>query len=154
MLQGLLTDIQNILIRRTITEPLGDAITGFTQNLGGGNFFGDIFGSIFGGFRAAGGPVNAGKAYVVGERGPELFMPSSAGSIIPNGATMGGGAGAVNVIINNNAGAEVSQSTRNTGDGVELTVMIDQAVSENINRPGSRTSEALKTFSNRSLVRR
>lgn len=52
---------------------------------GGGNFLG----GLFGGFRAAGGPVSSGRAYVVGEEGPELFMPSSSGSIVPNGA-MGG----------------------------------------------------------------
>jgi hypothetical protein len=37
------------------------------------------------GFRAAGGPVASGAAYVVGERGPELFVPDRAGSIVPNG---------------------------------------------------------------------
>jgi hypothetical protein len=38
------------------------------------------------GFRASGGPVSAGRSYVVGERGPELFRPASAGTILPNGA--------------------------------------------------------------------
>lgn len=37
----------------------------------------------FGGFRAGGGGVGAG-AYMVGERGPELFIPNSAGTIVPN----------------------------------------------------------------------
>jgi len=40
----------------------------------------------FGGARAMGGPVMSGQAYVVGERGPELFVPPSAGKIIPNHA--------------------------------------------------------------------
>jgi len=40
--------------------------------------------SIFGGGRAAGGPVNAGTTYLVGEKGPELFTPSNSGNIIPN----------------------------------------------------------------------
>ena len=40
----------------------------------------------FGGFRAAGGPVNPGRAYVVGEEGPEIIVPSSAGQVIPNHA--------------------------------------------------------------------
>lgn len=35
--------------------------------------------------KAAGGPVSAGTPYIVGERGPELFMPNSSGNIIPNG---------------------------------------------------------------------
>jgi hypothetical protein len=38
--------------------------------------------------RAGGGPTAAGSPYLVGERGPELFVPQSAGSIVPNG---GGG---------------------------------------------------------------
>lgn len=39
--------------------------------------------------RASGGPVSAGSPYIVGERGPELFVPRSSGQIIPNGAGMG-----------------------------------------------------------------
>ena len=42
---------------------------------------------IFG--RAEGGPVIAGRSYVVGEVGPELFTPSTSGNITPNSA-MGG----------------------------------------------------------------
>jgi tape measure domain-containing protein len=57
---------------------------------GGGGFnFGSIFSSIFGGFFADGGRPPLGKVSVVGERGPELFVPDSAGTIIPNGG-MGG----------------------------------------------------------------
>lgn len=48
----------------------------------------DYWDAIFGGFFANGGPVSPGKAYVVGEKGPEVFMPNSAGTIIPNGAGM------------------------------------------------------------------
>jgi lambda family phage tail tape measure protein len=35
-------------------------------------------------FKAEGGPVKGGQPYIVGEKGPELFVPPSAGSIIPN----------------------------------------------------------------------
>lgn len=42
------------------------------------------------GARADGGPVEAGKKYLVGERGPEYFVPSQSGTIIPNGQTSGG----------------------------------------------------------------
>jgi len=41
---------------------------------------------LFGGFRAKGGPVRPGRAYVVGERGPELMVPSTPGTIVPNSA--------------------------------------------------------------------
>jgi hypothetical protein len=40
--------------------------------------------------RAGGGSVSSGSPYMVGERGPELFVPGASGSIIPNGAVMGG----------------------------------------------------------------
>jgi len=59
------------------------------------------------GERAIGGPVNAGTPYLVGERGPELFVPSGYGKIVDNMATMSmlsGGTplagGGVNVTIN------------------------------------------------------
>lgn len=52
----------------------GDAL-----NLGG------LLGSILGlPGRATGGPVAPGRGYLVGERGPELFVPTSAGRVEPN----------------------------------------------------------------------
>ena len=42
---------------------------------------------IFGGGKAAGGPVSSNSTYMVGEKGPELFVPSSSGTIIPADAT-------------------------------------------------------------------
>jgi hypothetical protein len=51
----------------------------------GGSFIKQL-GGVFGGFRAGGGPVTAGKSYVVGENGPEVFRPSASGSIISNDA--------------------------------------------------------------------
>jgi hypothetical protein len=60
---------------------------------------GDIIGKVFGGNKAAGGPVNAGTTYLVGERGPELFTPSGSGTIIPNNK-LGGGGGSVNITVN------------------------------------------------------
>ena len=45
--------------------------------------------------RAKGGPVKGGSPYIVGEKGPELFVPSSSGNIVPNDA-MGG----ANIVVN------------------------------------------------------
>jgi hypothetical protein len=73
----------------------------FVQLFGGaGNAGGGILGSFFGGLfgKAGGGAVMAGKPYMVGESGSELFVPNSAGRIIPNGQL--GGGGAVNVNYN------------------------------------------------------
>ena len=60
---------------------------------------GSIIDTIFGGGKAAGGPVNAGTTYLVGERGPELFTPSGSGMIIPNNQ-LGGGGGSINITVN------------------------------------------------------
>jgi phage-related minor tail protein len=53
--------------------------------------------------RATGGPVSPGRAYVVGERGPELFVPTSSGSV-----ATGGGTRDVRVSININAPAQTA----------------------------------------------
>jgi len=55
-------------------------------NKGGG--LSDALASVFSGARADGGPVTRGGAYLVGERGPEVFRPSSAGSIEPASGAM------------------------------------------------------------------
>lgn len=62
----------------------------FAGGGGGSGLLGGIFGSLFGGFRASGGPVSGGRAYVVGERGPELMVPGFSGTVIPNDALRGG----------------------------------------------------------------
>ena len=60
---------------------------------------GSLIDSAFGGARAAGGSVAAGKSYLVGEKGAELFTPSSNGTIIPNNA-LGGGGTQINLTVN------------------------------------------------------
>lgn len=65
-------------------------MSGTTGNSRSGSTFGTllksipVIGGLFGGFRADGGGVDAGKTYLVGERGPELFNPGTSGSITPN----------------------------------------------------------------------
>lgn len=78
-LRGLLQNLVDTL-RRMVAQVAASQIFDLLGGGGFGGFFGDIFG------RASGGPVSAGQAYVVGERGPELFMPNVNGTIVPNGA--------------------------------------------------------------------
>jgi hypothetical protein len=69
---------------------------------GGGGLlnFGGLLGSILGlPGRATGGPVSPGRGYLVGERGPELFVPTSSGRVEPNHA-LGSRARDVRVSIN------------------------------------------------------
>ena len=63
--------------------------------------------TAFGGFRAAGGSVSAGTPYVVGERGAELFVPSSNGTIVPNG----GMGSTINITVNGAIDAEGTART-------------------------------------------
>jgi hypothetical protein len=60
---------------------IGTGESGVPTGLIGGLF--SKLGGLFGGFRASGGPVSSGRAYVVGERGPELFVPRKSGVIEP-----------------------------------------------------------------------
>jgi hypothetical protein len=86
MLKGLEADILRVLVRQQITGPLLDLLGGtFDSKKSGGTIAGSIFAAL-GLTRAAGGPVSAGVPYLVGERGPELIVPKSAGTVVPNGA--------------------------------------------------------------------
>ena len=76
------------------TGDLEKAITLIDTIAAGGNTP-EINAMRFRGARAAGGPVIGGSTYLVGERGPELFTPSSSGNITPNSA-MGG----MNISVN------------------------------------------------------
>lgn len=82
--------IDDLISGKSAAEAFGNALSmvgsklidvGLSSLFGSGGF--NVAG-LFGGARAAGGPVSGGKAYLVGERGPELFRPSSAGAIVPN----------------------------------------------------------------------
>ena len=54
--------------------------------------------SIIGKHTATGGMLSPGQASVVGERGPELFIPAGAGTVVPNHRSFGGGGGGVTVV--------------------------------------------------------
>lgn len=74
----------------------------------------------FGGPRAAGGPVRHGMAYLVGEEGPELFMPHKAGTIIPHRAN-GGMVDALSPYLVGERGGElyVPADLQNLGRGAD-----------------------------------
>lgn len=84
---GAIRDLARLTARFLVFKALSAAIPGF----------GGAFGPLLG-FRAAGGPVSSGRPYIVGERGPELFVPHLSGTIVPNGQLQGGGADAAAVV--------------------------------------------------------
>jgi hypothetical protein len=76
-------------------------LSGLFGTAGGG---GGLLGSLIP--RSGGGPVSPNRAYQVGERGPELFVPQSAGKIVPNHAMRGGGGMSVQIINQSSARVE------------------------------------------------
>jgi len=93
------------IIQDLIAIQLRASATGLFKSLfgmyaGGGFGTGNAFGNQdLGGFLADGGSANANTPYVVGERGPELFVPRSSGTVIPNHALAG--AGGTTMVTNN-----------------------------------------------------
>lgn len=77
----------------------------------------------FGGAKELGGPVSPDKAFLVGERGPELFVPSGAGNIIPNNR-LGEAGKEPRVVINNYTDAQPVVSHKDDGDGKTVEIMI------------------------------
>jgi len=80
-------DLKNVALS-AMSEIAQASLRGLFNSAGGGigsglvNGLGGLVASFFGApGRATGGPVSAGRSYVVGERGPELFVPSSSGRI-------------------------------------------------------------------------
>ncbi len=68
-----------------LSNALGSAASQINSLANSGKGGGTLFGSTINlGFRAAGGPVDAGRPYLVGEKGPELMVPGSSGSIVNN----------------------------------------------------------------------
>ncbi|MBD8698852.1 tail tape measure protein [Sphingomonas sp. CFBP 13714] len=113
-----------------------DAIAGAALKAGMGSLFGasggglgDALAGLVGGLpgRATGGPVSPGRAYVVGERGPELFVPSSSGRVEAGGA---GGVREVRVAITVNAAAGaapgvLAQSGRQVARAVRAALAVE-----------------------------
>ena len=82
--------------------------------------------------RANGGPVGAGQPYMVGERGPELFIPGAQGNIVPNNA-MGG----ANIVVNVDASGSSVEGDSN--QATQLGNMLAAAVQAELvkqKRPG------------------
>ena len=137
---GVLIDIANQLLRvfviqkainaiSSILNP-AKAVSGFAPGVG---FNPNVFSmpSLLG--RAMGGSVRAGQPYLVGERGPELFMPGRSGGIAPTGSFGGG----VNVVVNVDASGSSVQGDDQRAN--QLGRIVSVAVQQEIvkqKRPG------------------
>ena len=94
-------------------------------------------------FRASGGPVSGKSAYIVGEQGPELFVPNTNGQIIPNNR-LGAGSGISIRINQQNEGTpkQVSDTSADF-DGKNLIIRI---VTQDIQNDGMISRTMSKTF--------
>ncbi|PHR87484.1 MAG: hypothetical protein COA78_37055 [Blastopirellula sp.] len=81
-------ELIKIGLRAAIFDPLAKSLTNSLSGIGL---------PTISGAKAGGGPVGGGKSFLVGERGPEIFTPSTQGNITPNRNIGGGG---INLTIN------------------------------------------------------
>jgi hypothetical protein len=86
MLESIVALLVQAIIKAMIFKPLFESFNAGTVGGGGGGFWGTLFGGILGGLIGlqGGGTVSAGAPYLVGEAGPELFVPEAAGAIVSN----------------------------------------------------------------------
>ena len=134
-----MTNILNKIRDKIIDTQLDKAFSGFQSNFkkSGGSGIGGFLGGIIGGLFANGGRPPVGKASIVGERGPELFVPKVAGTIIPNNA-IGGGDNTTNMVTVN-VDASGSSVAGNSTDAQALGAAIGAAVQAQLikeKRPG------------------
>ncbi len=118
VLQGIYKDILRIILRKTVTEKVGGFVSSFIEGV--------IPSAQFG------GSVKGGQPHLVGEAGPELFVPSSSGSVIPN-HQLGGGS---NIVQNINVTTGVQQTVR--AEIIQLMPMIKKASVEAVLEERSR----------------
>ena len=120
--RSIINDLASSLLRLGINTLLRNTGIGLFANLPG---------------LANGGRASAGRSYLVGERGPEIFTPKSSGTVIPNNK-IGGSGGIVNN-INVNVSAEGMQADANENRGKELGVALASAIQSELikqKRPG------------------
>lgn len=136
MVTSMLKELSRLVIQRSIMDPIVNSISGAIGDGGFGGLLGSApmaaggTGSGFMGWlsgilpaRATGGDVMANSPYIVGEKGKELFIPKTAGTIVPSSG-VGGGTQVNNVSISiTESGAKTEQ-----GDSTKLAKQLEAAV--------------------------
>lgn len=130
---SIIADLARIAFRQMISGLFGGSSTGFNLL------------SLFGGGKAVGGSVSSSMPYLVGEKGPEIFMPNRSGSIVPNSNLGGisGGNVSVNIINNSNAQATATETMDGRGNR-KIDVVIGEVVAKEIGRIGSSVNQSIR----------
>lgn len=105
MIKNMVAQLIQFYIIDRLTGGIASALFGVKKAVTGGGGGGGVATPAA---RAIGGPVQAGSPYMVGERGPEMFVPNQSGSIVPN-KKMGGGVTVINNVDARGSGADVDQ---------------------------------------------
>ena len=125
---GVLNRIRDKIIDAQLDKLIGGFGEAFGKSASGGEKkgLGGFLGGLLGGLFADGGRPPVGKASIVGERGPELFVPKVAGTIVPNDAMGGGDSVVNNITVSVDAtGSAVSGSSAQGNDlGQQIAVSI------------------------------
>ena len=131
-----MTNVLNRIRDKIIDNQIDKIIGGFGENFGKsasggrGKGIGGFLGGLLGGLFANGGQPPVNKISVVGERGPELFVPQTAGTIIPNNAL--GGGNTTNNMITVNVDATGSSVQGNGSEADQLGGLIASVVQATI----------------------
>lgn len=121
---------------------LARLVSGAVRGIGGATPSGGSLDPKLDGRRAAGGPVQAGNLYEVGERGRELFSPTVNGRIIPNNELGGVGGGGMTVTVS--APISLKMEVVN-GDPASIEAAIKRGVSQAAAELEAKLSRSLQT---------
>jgi len=95
---------RQVIIDVQVTKHVNEVVTEIRQNVRA---------------RALGGPVDAGSPFLVGERGPELFVPNISGMIVPNNELRPSGGNVINLTVNAGMGTDSRQVSKQIVDALK-----------------------------------
>jgi hypothetical protein len=132
MMSSLAADIARFMANQAIMKFFQLAVKwylgrGSGENTGGSMSGGNSESEWFDQGAATGGFRSGAKPYMVGEKGPELFVPGQSGTIIPNEKLGGGEITNISVVVNMTQG-ESDKTTSNSDDGRQTGLLIASAV--------------------------
>ncbi len=141
---GVLNKIRDRIIANQLDKLLGNFGSNFSSGARGGErtglggFIGGVLGGLLG--KQNGGPVQAGRPYIVGERQPELFVPRTSGTILPSVPAGGGSSVVNNITINVDSSGNSNDNGMNDSAFARQLVTAVQSVIINEQRVGGLLS--------------